>query len=94
MDPEPRITTDLRRRVYQHKAGLLPGFTREYGVTRLVHSEWTDHIRGAIERERQIKSWRREKKIHLIEAHYPGWLDLANDWFPDLRAQDPWPRSG
>jgi putative endonuclease len=88
------ITSDLRRRVYQHKIGLLPGFTLEYRVTRLVHFEWTDHIRAAIERERELKSWRRARKIELIEAHNPAWLDLALDWFPDMRGQGPSLRSG
>ncbi|HEU5041773.1 MAG TPA: GIY-YIG nuclease family protein [Gemmatimonadales bacterium] len=83
------ITSDLRRRVWQHKTGSPPGFTQGYRVTRLVHYEWTGHIRVAIEREREIKSWRREKKIQLIEAHDPAWIDLALDWFPDLRGQGP-----
>jgi len=87
-------TADLHRRVFEHKAGLLPGFTSRYAVTRLVHFEYTDHIRAAIEREREIKSWRREKKIRLVESHNPGWLDLAIDWFPDLLGQDPSLRSG
>ena len=60
------ITSDLRKRVYQHKHGLIPGFTAQYHVNRLVYFESTDHIRAAIERERQIKGWRREKKLHLI----------------------------
>jgi len=88
------ITSDLRRRVYEHKTGLIPGFTKAYRVTSLVHYEWTDHIRAAIERERELKSWRRAKKIQLIEEHNPAWLDLAGDWFPDLRRQDPSLRSG
>ena len=90
------ITSDLHRRVYQHKTGVLPGFSRRYHATRLVHYERTDHIRAAIEREREIKSWRRERKVALIEAENPGWHDLALDWFPDLRRQGPSPslRSG
>jgi putative endonuclease len=76
------ITSDLRRRIYQHKQGLIPGFTKQYAVNRLVYFEWTSHIRAAIERERQIKSWRREKKLQLIESVNTGWLDLAEGWFP------------
>ena len=88
------ITGDLRRRVYQHKTRVVPGFTRAYHVTRLVHFEWTDHVRAAIEREREIKSWRRDRKIRLVESHNAGWLDLALDWYPDLRGQGPSLRSG
>jgi len=61
-------TSDLQRRVYQHKHGLIAGFTRQYAVNRLVYFESTSHIRAAIARERQIKSWRREKKLRLIES--------------------------
>ena len=88
------VTADLPRRVYQHKAGSIAGFTRVYRVTRLVHYEWTDHVRAAVSRERELKSWRREKKIRLIESSNPGWHDLAVDWFPDLSRQDPTLRSG
>jgi putative endonuclease len=87
-------TTDLRRRVYQHKCRLLPGFTCDYNVDRLVYFEQTDHARAALERERQIKGWRRSKKIMLIESVNPGWLDLAVDWFPDISGQGPSVRSG
>ena len=76
------VTSDLRRRVYQHKHGLIPGFTSQYAVNRLVYFESTAHIRAALERERQIKSWRREKKLRLIESVNAGWLDLSADWFP------------
>jgi putative endonuclease len=83
------ITSDLRRRVYQHKHGLIPGFTRQYAVNRLVYFESTSHIRAAIERERQIKSWRREKKVRLVESVNAGWLDLSSDWFSET--DDPGP---
>ncbi|HEU5305360.1 MAG TPA: GIY-YIG nuclease family protein [Gemmatimonadales bacterium] len=75
-------TRDLLRRVYQHRAGLVPGFTHRYGVTRLVYFEETNTARVAFERERQIKTWSREKEIRLIESMNAGWLDLSEDWFP------------
>jgi putative endonuclease len=68
--------------MYQHKNGLISGFTSRYSVNRLVYYESTTHIRAAIERERQIKSWRRERKLRLIESSNAGWLDLSRDWFP------------
>ncbi|MEZ0332904.1 MAG: excinuclease ABC subunit C [Gemmatimonadales bacterium] len=52
----------------------MPGFTREYNVDRLVYFEFTDHIRAGLERERQIKGWRRAKKVALVESVNPGWL--------------------
>ena len=88
------ITSDLRRRMYQHKHGLIPGFTAEYAVNRLVYFESTNHVRAAIERERQIKGWRREKKLRLIESANAGWLDLSLDWFETPDQPGPSLRSG
>ena len=89
-----RSTSGLTRRMYQHLHGLIPGFTSSYRVSRLVWWDSTPNARAAVAREREIKSWRREKKVRLIEASNPGWLDLAVDWFPDTRGQDPSLRSG
>ena len=89
-----RGTTDLHRRVYQHKHGLIPGFSRDYRVDRLVYFEATDHIRAALEREREIKSWRRVKKVLLVESANAGWVDLAVDWFPGISGPGPSLRSG
>jgi putative endonuclease len=87
-------TNDLHRRMYQHKAGLFPGFTHEYHLTRLVYFECHASIGAGVERERKIKSWRRAKKLALIESINDGWLDLAADWFPALSGQGPSLRSG
>jgi putative endonuclease len=76
------VTRDLIRRLYQHRLGLVPGFTSRYHVTSLVYFEETPSARAAFERERQIKGWSREKKVQLIESSNAGWLDLAADWFP------------
>jgi putative endonuclease len=76
------VTRDLIRRTHQHRLGLVPGFTQDYNVNRLVYYEETPSARVAFERERQIKGWRREKKLRLIESVNAGWLDLAADWFP------------
>ena len=90
----PALPPISSRRVYQHKLGLIPGFTQRYGVNRLVYFESTSHIRSAIERERQVKSWRREKKLRLIESMNAGWLDLSADWFRETDDQGPSLRSG
>ena len=74
------VTNDLRRRVYEHKAKLVAGFTRKYNVTRLVHFEATSDVRAALEREKEVKAWRREKKVALIEAGNPEWRDLSEEW--------------
>ena len=76
------LTRDLLRRVYQHRNGEVPGFSRKYQVNRLVYFEETSSAVSAFERERQIKGWSREKKLRLIESVNAGWLDLAVDWFP------------
>lgn len=75
------VTKDLKRRVYQHKAGLVPGFTTQYRINQLIYFELTPNIRAAIQREKEIKGWSRKKKIRLVESMNLGWIDLAADWF-------------
>ena len=77
------ITSDLEKRVYQHKQKLADGFTKRYNVDRLVYYEETTDIEVALEREKEIKGWRRSKKISLIESINPTWKDLAEDWFDE-----------
>ncbi len=74
------VTNDLERRIHEHKQKLVPGFTMKYNLTWLAYCEETSDVRSAIEREKQIKSWRRSKKIELIESVNPQWMDLALDW--------------
>jgi putative endonuclease len=74
------VTGFLAARTLQHKAGGTDGFTRRYHVDRLVHYEVFRYINNAIARETEIKGWRREKKVALIEASNPLWNDLAADW--------------
>jgi putative endonuclease len=74
------MTNDLQRRIYQHKHKLIEGFTKKYNVTRLVYFEMYGDVRDAIAREKQIKKWRRSKKIDLIESLNPKWRDLSEDW--------------
>ena len=71
------VTNDLLRRVREHKEGQIPGFTRKYNMERLVYFEEHGDIREAIYREKQIKGWRRAKKIALIESLNPDWEDLS-----------------
>lgn len=74
------VTSDLPRRVYQHKHHLCSGFTKRYNIDQLVHFEEADDPMTAICREKQIKGWLRKKKIELIERENPEWKDLAEDW--------------
>jgi len=77
------FTNDLRRRMYEHKNGIIEGFTKKYGVNRLVYFEESAEVNAAIRREKQIKGWRRDKKIALIESTNPDWEDLSKEWFVD-----------
>lgn len=70
------VTNDLLRRMYEHRNGLLKGFTKEYKVYRLVYFEHTESIEGAILREKQLKNWHRDWKKNLIERENPHWGDL------------------
>ncbi len=74
------VTNELKRRVYQHKHKLVPGFTLKYNINRLVFFEMTADVRAAISREKQIKGWIRRKKIALIESANPSWQDLSAGW--------------
>jgi len=74
------VTGDLRRRVWQHKRKLVPAFTRDYNLTRLIYYERFFYPDAAIRREKEIKGWRRSKKIALIQGVNPQWNDLAEGW--------------
>jgi putative endonuclease len=79
------ITNNLARRVWQHKQHEIAGFTARYGVDRLLYFESFDDVRTAINREKQLKGWTRQKKIALIEARNPQWVDLSREWFESDR---------
>ena len=74
------VTNNLQRRLYEHKNGLVDGFTKTYNVHKLVYFDSTDDVSSAIAREKQIKGWTRAKKTALIEAMNPDWHDLSTDW--------------
>jgi putative endonuclease len=73
------VTSDLVKRVYQHKHDLADGFTRRYGVKMLVWYELTTDIGSAIQREKQIKKWNRLWKLRLVDQNNPEWRDLYSD---------------
>jgi len=73
------VTNDLIRRVYEHKNGLIRGFTKRYNVHNLVYYEQTNDINSAINREKQLKKWYRKWKIELIERNNPDWNDLYDE---------------
>ena len=92
------VTSNLERRMYEHKSGACEGFTQRYGLDRLVYFEQTSDIRVAIAREKQLKGWRRARKIELIELTNLGWEDISAPWFASRRGggmpSDPSLRSG
>ena len=74
------VTNNLRRRVGEHWERIVPGFTQKYACCKLVYFEYFKYINNAITREKQVKRWRREKKIALIERDNPEWKDLTKEW--------------
>ncbi len=70
------VTSNLIKRVYEHKHKMVKGFTQQYGITRLVWYETHDNMYEAITREKQLKTWQRQWKINLIEKQNPNWNDL------------------
>lgn len=73
------VTNDLIRRVYEHRNDFVEGFTRKYGVHRLVYFEPCDDLDSALQREKRIKEWKRKWKIELIETGNPEWKDLYEE---------------
>ncbi len=70
------VTNNLPRRIYEHKNGLVEGFSKKYKTNRLVYYETTNDINSAIAREKQLKNWHREWKMNLIEKENPGFSEL------------------
>ena len=75
------MTSDLESRVWQHKTKAMPGHSARYNIDRLVYFEDFQDVNQAIDREKQVKKWRREKKVMLIETMNPTWRDLSAEWF-------------
>jgi putative endonuclease len=75
------VTSDLSRRVHEHRHDLIAGFTTRYKINRLVHAESFSEVRDAIAREKQIKGWVRSRKLALIADVNPDWRDLGEEWF-------------
>jgi putative endonuclease len=74
------VTNNLEKRIYEHKNKLVKGFTEKYNINKLVYFEETEDVISAIEREKEIKKWRREKKNQLVNLVNPDWRDLSLDW--------------
>ena len=74
------MTNDLIRRVAEHKQKAIRSFTAKYNIVKLVYYEDTHDVRAAIAREKQIKAWRRQKKVDLIEQSNPKWVDITTEW--------------
>ena len=74
------VTSNLPKRLYEHRNGLADGFTKKYNVHKLVYFEQTSDVYSALSREKQLKNWSRSKKNFLIEQQNPTWRDLSLDW--------------
>ena len=74
------VTSNLPKRLYEHRNGLVEGFTKKYNVHKLVYYEEASYMRSAIEREKQLKGWTRAKKNALIQTLNPEWKDLSANW--------------
>ena len=74
------VTNNLQRRYMEHLSGTIDGFTKKYHLHSLVYFEQYNDIRDAIRREKQLKSWSREKKNNLIDSMNPEWINLASQW--------------
>lgn len=74
------VTNSIERRIWEHKTGAVAGFTKQYGLKRLVYFEEYRDISDAISREKEIKGWLRVRKIALIRKENPPWNDLAGEW--------------
>ena len=74
------VTSNLEKRVWEHKNKVVKGFTNKYNINKLVYFELTDSIESAIKREKQLKRWHREWKLNLIKENNPDFKDLSLDW--------------
>ena len=70
------VTSDIRKRVYEHKSKMVKGFTEKYNCNKLVYCEHNTDIKQAIQREKQIKGWLRARKIELVEKENPEWNEI------------------
>ena len=76
------VSSNLMKRIYEHKNKLIEGFTKKHNVNKLVYYQETTDVTIAISREKQLKKWNRKWKLELIEKNNPEWNDLAEDWIP------------
>jgi putative endonuclease len=78
------VTSDLESRIFQHKNGVLEGFTKRYGLDLLLYAEECADAHTAIQREKRLKKWPRTWKINLIRTDNPDWNDLAANWYSEM----------
>ena len=82
------LCNSIRRRVWEHKTGQdEDSFTKRYNINRLVWYEHFQYFNNAVDHEKRMKKWSRAKKIALVKATNPTWIDLAEDWFPELKVK-------
>ncbi|WP_298238142.1 GIY-YIG nuclease family protein [uncultured Algibacter sp.] len=74
------VTNDLERRMFEHKNKLVEGFSSQYNLNKLMYFETYQYVNDAIKREKNMKKWKRQWKINLIEEENANWVDLSRDW--------------
>jgi len=75
------ITSNIKKRIYEHKNKLVEGFTKKYNIDKLIYFETFSDVCSAIAREKTIKGWLRKKKLQLIKTTNPDWVNLSHDWY-------------
>lgn len=83
------ITGDIRARMLRHKRGIGSQFAARYNINRLVYYERFQYARDAIAREKEIKTFYRERKLRMIDEFNPLWIDFAENWFKDVQLNEP-----
>src|SRR5439155_25241057 len=82
------VTNDIERRVFEHKQGIVEGFTQNYGVKMLVYYEEHASITEAIHRDKRLKKWPRAWKVNLSRTDNPDWQELASDWYQTMTKEE------
>lgn len=81
------VTSDITKRIHQHKTGAADGFTKEHGIKKLVYIEKHENAESAISREKRLKAWKREWKMNLIEQENPQWIDITQNLYNQNKEQ-------
>ena len=88
------VTNNLERRLYEHKRGIIEGYTKKYQLNRLLYYEETNDVKTALQREKQLKNWKRQWKLNLIRESNPDMVGLSEELFSWLKEDSGFPKTG